>query len=462
MLLPQVSRLLFLCMAVVRVGKTARKWASKRKSRSSGGGTTIVVKGTGAARKKPRAKKWMKALRKKVSRLTMRPNESVNVLKGALNHFHATDANAGRPAITTDNDPGSITIPSIQRWSVTTLTDRDIYLVVMYTPSQCRGFWCESGTKTCQALVTAPNSIASSNPMSIRPGRITCSIRCVTQLTNVSSYIRVINTPQALNFREARDGLAAMTKTTSGRATTPTDYLAWFNAGNTPPTGTLFLLPYTLDQLQATPFYATHYAAYRALYPLIPGAVAPIIAGFGNTTNAWDMTGPVAAYAATLNNDPSVTTITNRDLLSTREWSLIPISREGYCRYDNFNSTDANSQWTVSTVTNELQLDHTLQAGADKAAMTTLIYQFPKAASAATVQTYDISIRSHDVCRYPIQSTLGTLMRKSPAMDPKFFNAMTAKMNEYMQVGIPYDATYTYFQGLPEYIVKSKGGTVTP
>jgi len=439
-------------MAVVRIGKTAKKWASKRKRRSSGGGTTIVVKGSGAA-KKPRAKKWMKKLRKRVNKLSMRPNLSVSVLKGALNHFHATEMNANRPAITTDNDPGSITIPSIQRWSVTTLTTCDIYLVVMYTPSQCRGFWCESGGKTVQAIVAAPNSIASSNPMSIRPGRITCSVRCVTQLTNVSSYVRVINTPQALNFREARDGLAAMA-TTTGRPTTPDDYWVWYNETNqfTPyPSGWI-----PLSLLQSAQTYAADYAAYVAAHPTQPGATTAVIAGFSPPQNPWNMTGPLSSFATTLNGDPSVTTITNRDLLSTREWSLIPISREGYCRYDNFNLADDNNSLLYSALANNnIPLDQALQAGADKAAMTTLIFQFPKAASAATVQTYDISIRSHDVCRYPIQSTLGTLMRKSPAMDQKYFNAMTAKMNEYMNAGIQYDAAYQYYSALPEYMAKT-------
>jgi len=447
-------------MAVVRIGKTAKKWASKRKSRSSGGGTTIVVKGGGAAKKKPRAKKWMKALRKRVNKLTMRPNESVNVLRGALNHFHASESNANRPALTTDNDPGSITIPSIQRWNITTLTDRDIYLVVMYTPSQCRGFWCTSVDNQIQAIVAAPNSTASSNPMSIRPGRITCSVRCVTQLTNVSSYVRVINTPQALNFMEARDGLAAMT-TSTGRPSTPDDYWVWYNQTNqfTPyPSGWI-----PLSLLQSAQTYAADYATYLALYPRQPGAITSTIAGFSPPQNPWTITGPLNSFATTLNGDPSVTTITNRDLLSTREWSLVPISREGYCRYDNFNLADSNNSLLGgTTATNAITLDKALQAGADKAAMTTLIFQFPKAASAATVQTYDISIRSHDVCRYPIQSTLGTLMRKSPAMDQAYFNAMTAKMNEYMNAGIPYDGAYKYYSSLPEYIAKTKGGTITP
>ena len=177
----------------------------------------------------------------------------------------------------------------------------------------------------------------------------------MTQLVNVSGYIRVLNTAQPLNWTDARDSTVA--------------------------------------------------AAQAA------GAATAMMTGWNPPQNPWKITGLLSALNTCMNNDPSVTTITNRDLLTTREWSLTPISRQGYCNYDNFSTSDTNNSQLTSvlsanqmTTPGMITLSPTrafmfgvtpvygyhgiaesdmittpgaLQAGQDKAAMSTLIIEVP-------------------------------------------------------------------------------------
>jgi hypothetical protein len=352
-------------MAVV-VGKTAKKWHKKRKSSTA---KTVVTVTTPAKRRK--VSKKVKAMAAAASSynpmkyakpLYMTPTITPH---GMINKLIAGEHNSRSNVPTAVPDPGSITVPSIQRFTLKSDTNADMYLVLQYTPTNVRGVFIRADTSVIRQVVVAPNMTASSTPQSIRPGRLTLHLRCTTQLNTVQGFVRVLNTPTTFDW--------------SNNFTNLTNVAADDSNG------------------------------------LGVGLVnSPVVTAIKNACN--DL----------MTKDPNTKTITNRDLLSTKFFASVPVDTNEWHRFDNFSAviTDGGAQgnydakWTSGTY----GMKYALQDGAEKGATSTVIVMFPKTAD--TVQSWDMAIHSHDVVRYPMNSTLGQMMKNVAATDPKMMNAM--------------------------------------
>jgi hypothetical protein len=110
-----------------------------------------------------------------------------------------------------------------------------------------------------------------------------------------------------------------------------------------------------------------------------------------------------------------------------------PINALAYATFDNFKKNHTYTDVSADS-SNDIGYKTSLAYGADKGATGTLMFHFP--AQATNPQTYDIVIRSHDVCKYPLNTPLSQLHRPSAATDTGAWNAMAGAYNYVAEHGV--------------------------
>lgn len=97
--------------------------------------------------------------------------------------------------------PGAIAqfvhLPSMMRVPISTSTSRKMFLVVMATPSDATAILVLMGPGTnvdTTSIINLPQ-LAQADPLTIRPSRLSISIRNVTEAQSVAGVVRVLSTP---------------------------------------------------------------------------------------------------------------------------------------------------------------------------------------------------------------------------------------------------------------------------
>jgi hypothetical protein len=310
--------------------------------------------------------------------------------------FIATDRNATHKPPTLQMDPGSILVPSTNRFQYGNLaysaTGANLYVVIAWTPSNVRSFRMSETTGQISEVYKATSLLDNDPPQSIKPGRLSVSMRNISKATDCNGLVRVLVTPNTFEW----------------------------STGTSVVTGP-------------------------------PGA-------WGNATI-------MGALNTTFQRDPLVQTFTAQELYASKTFSCPVLDTNEYSQFSNYQTctNPLNTLTNESPVANNDPLWLILQKGGDRGAMGMVVIQLPcngptteqafltywnsKSVGVVTTmaqllarpdyeeqkqvwlntnpsglgqtsQTYDFCVRSHDICRYPLTSTMSTLHQKQTGSHP--------------------------------------------
>jgi hypothetical protein len=113
------------------------------------------------------------------------------------NHKHCAKANVGRPLAVPGAIGDMLCVDSLSRMTFTTKTV-DTYLIVQWCNNAIRGM--ELGGNKWIVPVAPASQLLTGVPITVRPLRMTCSIRNTTVMTGQAGFIRVLNTPAPLEW----------------------------------------------------------------------------------------------------------------------------------------------------------------------------------------------------------------------------------------------------------------------
>ena len=338
-------------------------------------------------------------------------------LLSSMRAFHAGSQNGNSIPPSISNDPACTVLPSIIRYTFTTSAVASTF-VFQYTPTAVRGV--RFGT-------APPSEQETKDMMGWAPN-------------NTGGHFVWLYT-LAPETREYAKAEAAYRLTLPEYATTLAYFRATANAGKIEEfivapaiaTGTLPMMirPGRLSvRVQNVSALQTVNGSIRVAY---------MAEGFDwakattYSTNRWANASVAEEAVNICTMDPRARSVTAATLLQPHEYSMAPINGLAYATFDNFNEYVGYAD--NSNETAQLKNASTfLTQGSDKGATGTLLIHFP--AQTSNFQTYELVIRSHDVCKFPLNTTLSQLHRPSAATNNEAWNAMAAAYQYVAQNGI--------------------------
>jgi hypothetical protein len=330
------------------------------------------------------------------SRSRGRSSSAKRTKKNGHNELVATDKNSTHKPPTLQMDSGSILVPSTIRFQYGNLNysanGNNLYVIVGWTPSNVRAFRMSDAHGNMPEVYKATSLLDNDPPQSIKCGRLSVSFRNISKAYDCNGLVRVLVTPNTFEW-------------------------------------------------------------------------AVDTAVVGTPPNYWGNAKIKEALDLTFQRDPLVQTFTAQELYKTQTFTCPVLDTNNYSEFKNYQTCNN----PIRTVTTEVPVGNNdplwllLQKGGDHGAMGMIVIQLPcngpptpeqfleyynehviggprtllelqalpnyaeyyrlyqdsyEPGLGQTSQTYDFCVRSHDVCRYPLNSTMSTLHQKQSGSHP--------------------------------------------
>ena len=338
----------------------------------------------------------------------------------------ATDGNKSKiPTI--EHDVGSVMIPSTIRFQYNNKSapDGERYIMIIWTPSNLRAFEMGRNPLSTQgnidAVWKATSILDADPPQSIRPGRLSVTIRNISTAQTCNGLIRVLISPNTFDWVPAAANGTAPCKWGFTKVSDALEVAF----GKNPDVRT-----FTAQEMYASKTFTVPILSKQAYstflnYNPCPKAMDAVLAEITTPPTQGTDALPVSDEQRFLNyvnagNLPGIWVLP----MTLAQVALIPDYATLFAAFkiafpNTAVVTTANYQATDA-------LPVTLTRGQDLGALGMIVVQLPQQGAGQTPQTYDFCIRSHDVCRYPLSSTMAALHEKQNA-------ANEAYMKSYVQ-----------------------------
>lgn len=333
----------------------------------------------------------------------------------------ATDGNKSKPP-TIEMDQGSVLVPSTIRFQYSNNATNfgSKYLFFVWTPSNIRVLEMSRvyGTNengNIDAVWRATSIQDTDPPQSIRPGRLSVTIRNISTAQTCNGLVRVLISPNTFDWSPyAANGTPGSAKWGFSGVSNAVD-IAF---GKNPDVRT-----FTSQELYASKTFTTPILSKQAYSTFLNYNTCP------NAMNAQtsDITAPGQ----------------NQDALPVSEWgwynsNTIPLTSIP-AQYRTFANAElvtriANGTAILPQQNNMEALPVTLTRGQDLGAMGMIVIQLPQTGTSQLSQTYDFCVRSHDVCRYPLSSTMSSLHEKQNPANEKYMMSYVQGIDEHNMV----------------------------